>query len=150
MAQQWAAAGIAAIVWIAHPMRWDGFVESGAEGPVSGMAFVAVVLGTVAGVLAGLLDHRRAKLGHGSAGPAAVIALLVVSLFALGPIGFFVSRLEDSDEFQLGSSRVLEACAAWLLYVAIAYLLHRVVSGRAFRQAHKDGLLSSDGSTAKG
>jgi hypothetical protein len=130
-----AAAGVAVLLWHATPIWWDGLVESGAEGPVSGMAFVALMFGTAAGVLAGLLDNRRTRAGLESAGPSAVIAFVAVSLFALWPFGVLVSMFPRSDQAPTSSSRVFEACAVWLVYVALAYLLYWIVTGRARRRA---------------
>jgi hypothetical protein len=130
-----AAAGVAVLVWHATPIWWDGLVEPGAEGPVSGMAFVALMFATAAGVLAGLLDNRRTRDGLESAGPSAVIAFLAVSLFALWPFGVLVSMFPGSDRAPTSSSRVFEACAVWLGYVALAYLLYWIVTGRARRRA---------------
>jgi len=131
-----AAVGVAWLIWAATPIWWDGaLVESGAEGVVSGMAFVALVFGMTAGVLAGLLGRLWMRAGHESTGPVAVIALIAVSLVALGGMGIFVIRLSVGAVAPLPSSRVFEACVAWLVYVALAYQLYRTVSDRAFRQA---------------
>jgi hypothetical protein len=130
-----AAVGVVLLVWTASPIWWNGLVESGAEGPVSGMVFVALVFGTAAGVLAGLLGRLRVRAGHESTGPGAVIAFITASLVALLPIGFFVTRFSASDHQRLPSSRVFEACVAWLVYVAFAYVLFGIVSGRATRRA---------------
>jgi hypothetical protein len=129
-----AVAGVAVLVWLAAPLRWDGLIEPGAGGPVSGMAFLAVLFGTVAGVACGLLGRRSVKAGQSASTGrrrAPVIAMLVVSAVALWPFGLFVARFSQADQEPFGSSRVLETSAAWLAYLAIAYLLYHVVSGQA-------------------
>ena len=138
-----AAIGVAAVgglylVWGTTPIRWDGVVDVRDGGAAALLATVAGIGGTAAGVLAGLLDFRRVRLGHTSTGPAAVIAFLAVSPFALWPMSVLVARFDPSDHEPFESSRVFEVCVGWLVYVALAYLLYWIVSGRAFRRARTD------------
>lgn len=98
------------------------------------MVFVALVFGTAAGVVAGLLGYRRVRAGRTSMGVGAAIAFLTVSLVALWPMPLLVTMFPATEEAPTNSSRVFETCLAWLAYVTLAYLLYWIVRHRAFRQ----------------
>lgn len=130
-----AAVGVAILSWFARPFQWDGLLDASDARIIWSVPTLALVFGTVAGALSGALDYRRVRAGRESPGSPALIALLAASFIALWPIAIFVSRPGgDPSSYTYGTSRLVEVCAAWLLYAACAYVIHKALTARARRR----------------
>jgi hypothetical protein len=55
---------------------------------------------------------------------------------AFWPVVIFVGRLAGDSETVHGSSRLIEVCAAWLVFAVLAYGWYQAVRGRLLR-AHQ-------------
>jgi hypothetical protein len=129
-----AVVGVATLVWGAAPLYWDGLIEGGAAGPVSGFVAIAVFFGVIAGVPAGLthrLSARRRRAVPNSLPWVPSVVLVAVSVLPWWLLGVFASRWSYADHEPLPSSRVFEVCVAFLGYLAIAYLLYVALRGPA-------------------
>lgn len=115
-----AVLGAGAAFASSSPLFWDGLLERGSWGITSAVLILACLFALVGGTVEGLLSRTRPSW-------LPVLVLVVFSVVAYWPFGFFAGRLSPHDEVPLPSWLPVTVATGWVLCLALNYVVFRLV-----------------------